>query len=194
MTLESAGNFGERQMSISITFRVFWRRIRWRLGGCARCRKAWLPNGPIRRSFGASGPAGVDRWRTLRLVGSHHYDLRYWRYVFMQHCHRNSHKRKKRKSRETVDRADSRSNSRWKNGAERMQKGSAKTRKNKTARERLSRRLNTARRNESTFDLFKPGTRYFPPALAQFSIGLLRVFVASFWYFIPKFRKADACV
>ena len=69
---------------VEITFRVFWRRIRWILGVCARCRRAGRRNGPIRRSSAASGPVTAARWQIHRLVGSHHYDLDVFE-AFMQH-------------------------------------------------------------------------------------------------------------
>lgn len=48
---------------VCLTCRVFWRHIRWRPGGCARCRRVWPRSGPTRRSSGASSRAGGGRWR-----------------------------------------------------------------------------------------------------------------------------------
>ncbi len=60
---------------LSFTCRVFSRRIRWRLGGCGRCRRVGRRSGPARRSSGGSSPAAVGRWRRLRLAGWRRYAL-----------------------------------------------------------------------------------------------------------------------
>lgn len=52
------------------TFRVFWRHIRWKLGGCGRCRTVAHQSGPARRSSVGSSPAAVARWRRLPPAGS----------------------------------------------------------------------------------------------------------------------------
>lgn len=62
-------------MCLGHTFRVSWRRIRWRPAVSWKCRRASLQNGPVPQSSAWWNPARGARWRTPPLAGSHRYDL-----------------------------------------------------------------------------------------------------------------------